>query len=149
MVLERVLAILEAVAGRTAYLDLMVENPSILEQLVRLGDASPWFSAQIARQPLLLDELVDPRTLYRPPRREDLENELNRRIGAVGMNDLEYWMESLRVFKQANLLRVAASDITSVLPLMKVSDHLSEIAETVLNATATLCWEQLKQKHGK
>jgi hypothetical protein len=38
-------------------------------------------------------------------------------------------MEALCIFRQVNTLKVAAADITEVLPLMKVSDHLSDIAE--------------------
>jgi glutamate-ammonia-ligase adenylyltransferase len=147
-VLEHIFNLIRSIHRRTAYLALMLENPSILNHLVTLTGASPWIAQYLCRHPVLLDELVDPRTLYRPPPREDLENELNRRTSAAGMDDLEYWMESMRVFKQINLLRVAASDITSVLPLMKVSDHLTDIAETALTATATLCWEQLKLKYG-
>ncbi|MBI5894647.1 MAG: bifunctional glutamine synthetase adenylyltransferase/deadenyltransferase, partial [Desulfobacterales bacterium] len=47
-----------------------------------------------------------------------------------------------------NVLRVAASDITHVLPLMKVSDHLSDIAEVVLEGAVNLCFQQLKDKYG-
>ena len=42
-------------------------------------------------------------------------------------------MDILRQFKHANVLRVAAADIVEALPLMKVSDHLTWIAETVLD----------------
>jgi len=147
-VLEHIFNLIRCIHRRTAYLALMLENPSILHHLVTLTGASPWIAEYLCRHPVLLDELVDPRTLYRPPRREELEDELNRRLATGGTEDLEYWMESLRVFKQVNLLRVAASDITSVLPLMKVSDHLSDIAEVTLNAAATLCWEHLKLKYG-
>ncbi|MEJ2661652.1 MAG: hypothetical protein P8Z73_13140, partial [Desulfobacteraceae bacterium] len=75
------------------------------------------------RHPVLLDELLDPRTLYRPPKRESLVSELRSRLSGVPAQDLEHQLEVLRIFKQTNMLRVAASDITHVLPLMKVSDH--------------------------
>jgi glutamate-ammonia-ligase adenylyltransferase len=62
--------------------------------------------------------------------------------------DLEYQMEELRVFKQVNTLRVAAADITGVLPLMKVSDHLSDIAEVAVEKAVAITWHYLVTKHG-
>ena len=57
-------------------------------------------------------------------------------------------MEALCIFKQINMLRVAAADVTGALPLMRVSDHLSGIAETVLTAVIDLSWKHLTEKHG-
>ena len=41
-------------------------------------------------------------------------------------------MEALRYFKLAHGLRCAASEVTGALPLMKVSDYLSFLAEAIL-----------------
>jgi glutamate-ammonia-ligase adenylyltransferase len=60
----------------------------------------------------------------------------------------EQQLETLRVFKQTNLLRVAASDITNVLPLMKVSDHLSDIAEVILSEAVDMSWRYLGSQTG-
>ena len=61
--LKRILDLIEAVASRSVYLSLLVENPLALSQLVKLATASSWIVAHIARFPLLLDELLDPRAL--------------------------------------------------------------------------------------
>jgi glutamate-ammonia-ligase adenylyltransferase len=147
--LDRVFELIKSIQQRTAYLALLVEKPAVLDHLVSLTGASPWISSFLNRHPVLLDELLDPRTLYRPPLRQTLDEELIRRLGEIDPNDLEYQMEALRVFKQINVLRVAASDITQVLPLMKVSDHLSDIAESVVTAVVSLCWQQLTHKYGR
>ena len=146
-VLDRLLMILQAIAQRTAYLDLLVENPPVLDQLVRLTSASPWFAEQIARQPVLLDDLVDPRELYAPLRRESLGRELADLIaGAEG--DLEQEMERLRQFVNTNRLRVAAADVAGVIPLMVVSDYLTDIAEVTLAQALQMAWRDLAAKHG-
>ncbi|RJQ71714.1 MAG: bifunctional [glutamate--ammonia ligase]-adenylyl-L-tyrosine phosphorylase/[glutamate--ammonia-ligase] adenylyltransferase, partial [Desulfobacteraceae bacterium] len=149
LVLGRVFDLIRGIQRRTSYLALLLENPTILSHLVQLVGASPWIATFLSRHPVLLDELLDPRSLYRPPRRQTLADELNQRLAQVDRDDLEYQMEVLRVFKQVNVLRVAASDITHVLPLMKVSDHLSDIAEVVLDAAVNLCFERLREKYGK
>src|SRR5690606_21031176 len=79
---------------------------------VQLCAASPWIARYLAHHPLLLDELLDPRTLYLPLGKEALERELALRLEAVADDDLEQQMEVLRQFKQTNTLRVAAADIT-------------------------------------
>ena len=147
--LQRVIGLLEAVAGRSAYLALLVENPMALSQLVQLCAASPWIARQLTRHPILLDELLDPRSLYAPLDKIALAQELLTLMQPVPAADLERQMEALRWFKQANVLRVAAADIAAAMPLMVVSDHLTEIAETVLHEVLGLAWEHLAARHGR
>lgn len=146
---SRLLRFLEAVARRSAYIALLVENPMALKQLIKLSAASPWIADQLTRHPVLLDELLDVGTLYAPPNRAELDDELRQQMLRVPEDDLELQMESLRTFKQAHLLRVAASEVTESLPLMKVSDYLTWLAESILNEVLKLAWAQLVDKHGK
>ncbi len=147
--LERTLQLVEAVLRRTAYLVLLVENPGALKQLVTLCAASPWIAEQLARTPILLDELLDVRTLYTPPDRTELRDELRQQLLRLPEDDVEAQMECLRYFKNAHRLRVAASEVAGVLPLMKVSDYLTYIAETVLEAVLQLAWNHLVEKYGR
>lgn len=64
-------------------------------------------------------------------------------------DDLEQQMETLRHFKLAHGLRVAASEIAGTLPLMKVSDYLTWLAEAILVEVLELAWRQLVQRHGR
>lgn len=146
--LARVLQLIQAVVRRSAYLVLLSENPLARQQLVRLCAASPWFGDQLAKQPILLDELIDPQSLYSPPDKAHLQAELRQQLLRIPEDDIEQLMEALRYFKNAHLLRVAASDITGALPLMKVSDYLTWTAETVLEAVLDIAWRTLTEKHG-
>ncbi len=146
--LRRLAPLLETISRRSAYIALLIENPMALSQLVRLVSASVWIGLRLTQYPLLLDELLDPRTLYRPPDRAGLEAELATRLSAVDGEDLEQQMEALRHFKRANVLRVAAADVVGAIPLMVVSDHLTWIAETVLGAVYRLAWDAMVARHG-
>ena len=145
--LDRILDLLKAIEGRVSYLALLLENPNSLVHLVRLVSASSLLATFLSRHPLLLDELLDPRTLYSPPSRKSLIDEIEQRLERLP-DDLELQMEELRVFKQVNVLRVAAADVTEVLALMRVSDHLSDIAEVALKEVLELAWKHLSAKHG-
>ena len=146
--LERILRVLEVVVRRTAYLAMLVEHPLILTQMARLASMSPWITDRIARHPLLLDELIDPRRLYAPLRRDDLRQELDGLLDRVDPGDLEQQMERLRQFAQGNMLRVAAADLTGAIPLMIVSDYLTEIAETSVAHVLRITEDYLYQRHG-
>jgi len=146
--LERVLKLINAILRRSAYLVLLSENASALQQLVRLCSASRWFADVLTRQPVLLDELITPQSLYSPPDKQMLNAELNQQMLRIPEDDEEQLMDSLRYFKNAHLLRVAACDVTDVLPLMKVSDYLTWLAESILDKVLDIAWRLLTAKHG-
>ncbi len=146
--LHRIIDLIKTIERRTSYLALLLENPTALSHLVKLSAASPWIASFLARHPVLLDELLDPRTLYLPPQKIDMKTALRRRLDQVPKDDLEYQIEQLCIFKQINVLRVAAADVTGTLPLMRVSDYLSEIAESILSEVVDLAWNHLVSRHG-
>ncbi|GHE22169.1 bifunctional [glutamate--ammonia ligase]-adenylyl-L-tyrosine phosphorylase/[glutamate--ammonia-ligase] adenylyltransferase [Halomonas urumqiensis] len=146
--LERVLPLIESVLRRTAYLALLRENPDALGHLMTLCSASPWIAEQIARYPILLDELLTPDTLYTPADKSRLSDELRQALGRIPEDDEEAQLETLRVFKHAQVLHVAASDIAGTRHLMKVSDYLTYIAEVILEAVLAMAWKHLTRKHG-
>ncbi len=146
--LNRIIELIKTIEQRTSYLALLLENPATLSQLVKFSDASPWIISYIAKHPVLLDELLDPRTLYQPPEKEALKSAVWQRPAPVQTNDLELFIEELCIFKQINTLRVAAADVAGHLPLMKVSDRLSWIAEAILDRVLAFAWNELVEKHG-
>lgn len=147
-VLERVLGVLRQIVSRTAYLELLFENPPALQQLVRLCGRSGWLAEHLARYPMLLDELIDPEQLYQVATGADYRDRLRQQMMRVPEDDLELVMESLRQYKQAQTLRIAAADITGILPLMKVSDHLTWLAEALIDKVVELAWQQMTEKYG-
>ncbi len=146
--LKRLLNLLEAIASRSVYLSLLVENPLALSQLVKLTAASPWIVAYISRTPLLLDELLDPRSLYAPLQKDPLQQDLAKRLETIDPSDLERLMIELRHFKQANVLRVAAADIMDIIPIAVVSDYLTDIADVVIDRVILSAWQLVANKHG-
>ena len=149
LALKRILPLVVAVIRRSAYLALLIENPGALHELVSLCAASPWIAEQMARSPVLLDELLDQASLYSAPDKQALEDELRQQVARLPLDDLEAQMDALRYFKAAHVLRVAASEIAGRLPLMKVSDKLTFIAEVILEHTLHLAWADLTTKFGE
>lgn len=146
--LERILDLFEAIASRNVYFSLLAENPLALSQLVKLATGSAWVVHYISQHPILLDELLDPRALYHPLTRVELTAQLAQRLDMVDRADVEQLMVALRQFKQANVLRVAATDIIGVTPLMVVSDYLTDIAEAVVDLVLQRSWGLVAARHG-
>jgi glutamate-ammonia-ligase adenylyltransferase len=149
LALERLLPLVESVARRSAYLVLLMENLAALYELAVLCAASPWIAEQMVKYPVLLDELLDRASLYTAPDKSLLEEELRQQVARLAMDDLEAQMDALRYFKAAQLLRVAASELSGRLPLMKVSDRLTWIAEVILEQVLAVAWADLTRKYGQ
>jgi len=147
--LARVAELIQAVLRRSAYLALLAENPKALQQLVQLCERSSWVAEQLTAYPALLDELLDTRTLYTAPNRDLLQDQLRQQTLRLADDDLEQQMEVIRYFVRANTLRVAACDLTDVIPLMQVSDYLTWIAEVVIEHTVTVAWKYLGVQYGQ
>ncbi|WP_163923642.1 bifunctional [glutamate--ammonia ligase]-adenylyl-L-tyrosine phosphorylase/[glutamate--ammonia-ligase] adenylyltransferase [Photobacterium sp. Alg240-V54] len=147
--LPRLTKLIIRIATRTTYLELLTEHPVALKQLIRLCAASPMVADQLALYPLLLDELLDPQHLYQPTELTSYQDELREYLARIPEEDMEQQMEAIRQFKQTQLLRIAAADIAGVLPLMKVSDHLTYLAEAIIAAVVNQAWLQTAAKYGE
>jgi glutamate-ammonia-ligase adenylyltransferase len=147
-VLRRILAIIEATGKRSAYFALLRENGAARARLVQLCRHGDFLAAQIAAHPLLLDELIDERLLSQPPTRAGFARELESRMEQLHADDPEQQVEALRQFQRAALFRVAVADLTGVLPLMQVSDRLTDIAELIVARAMQLGWRQITAQFG-
>ncbi|MHC5176123.1 bifunctional [glutamate--ammonia ligase]-adenylyl-L-tyrosine phosphorylase/[glutamate--ammonia-ligase] adenylyltransferase [Serratia rhizosphaerae] len=147
--LARLTQLLLSIVTRTTYLELLVEYQAALSHLIRLCAASPMVASQLARYPLLLDELLDTNTLYQPVAPDAYRSELRQYLLRVPEEDEEQRLEALRQFKQAQQLRIAAGDIAGALPVMKVSDHLTYLAEAIIDAVVQQAWNDMLARYGQ
>ncbi len=147
-VLARLLRIVEAIGGRTAYLALLNENPQALTRLVRICGMGDYLARQVAAHPLLLDELLDQRVIDTLPDRAEFARELAVRLEHAG-DDEERQVDALRHFRRAAMFRIAMQDLTGRLPLMQVSDRLTDVAELILEQALALAWRQTAAVYGE
>lgn len=148
-ILQRIIPLLLSIVSRTTYLELILESEQVLTHVIRLCAASPMIAEQLASHPLLLDELIDPFSLYQPLPVTAYRDELRQYLLRIDEDDDEQQLEALRQFKQAQLLRIAAEDISGVLTVMKVSDHLTYLAEAIIDAVVIRAWNKLIKRYGK
>lgn len=144
--LLRITDLLESICRRASYLALLAEHPQAMHLLVKLCSSSPWLSNYLIQHPILLDELLDTRTLYAAPDFVAMRVELEKRLNAAD-GDVEQQMDLMRHFKHANVFRFAAQDINGELTPEKLSDYLSELADLVLSVSLMYIWPHVRGKH--
>lgn len=149
ILLARIFPLLVNIVSRTTYLELLLEYPTALKQLIRLCSASPMISDQLAHYPILLDELIDINSLYQTVAPGAYKSELYQYLLRIAVDDEEQQLEALRQFKQMQLLHIAAADVQHVLTTMKVSDHLTYVAEALLDFVVQMAWNQMVSRYGK
>ena len=116
--------------------------------MIDLCAQSQLVADQLARHPILLDELLNSDSLRNPLPFSRYPAELQQYLLRLPPDDEEQFIDALRQFKQAILLRVAAADILGALPVMKVSDHLTYLAEAIIEAVVNLAWKQVSARFG-
>jgi glutamate-ammonia-ligase adenylyltransferase len=144
--LERMLQLLESVSRREAYLALLEEYPQALARVAELMSASPWAAEYLTLHPILLDELLDARSLYAAPDWPLLTANLRAQLDEAA-GDTEKQMDLLRHFKHVQTLHLLAQDLAGTLLLETLSDDLSDLARVILREVLRLAWQDVKQRH--
>jgi glutamate-ammonia-ligase adenylyltransferase len=144
--LGRLLDFFEAIARRAAYLALLTEFPHTLERVIRMMSASDWAAKYLTRHPILLDELLEDRTLKAAPDWPAFALEVQRQLDATP-DDTEQQMNVLRDLHHAQLFRLLAQDLEGDLTVEKLADHLSALADILVAAIIQAAWKTIHSRH--
>ncbi len=148
--LSRLTTLLETIGRRASYLALFDEFPHAFERVAHLVSASAWAADYLRKHPIVLDELLDARVLDTPPDEQAFRAELSARVNEAlhnGVPDLERQMDALREVHHAHLFRLLVQDLDGRWPVEKLSDHLSALADNVLQVTLTTVWPTMNKRH--
>lgn len=146
--LLRVLSLFHAVAGRSGYLQLLFDSEKTLRNLVRLFAQSPWLAEFVANHPMVLDDLLDIEQLHSFAGVAENVAALATELRYHKDPDLGELMDLVRHFQQSRIVRIAASDVNGDLSVMRVSDGLSWLAESVLQIATKLVRSEMEARHG-
>jgi glutamate-ammonia-ligase adenylyltransferase len=145
--LERMLRLLESVSRRAVYIALLREYPEALERVAKLASTSQWAAEYLSTHPILLDELLHPEGFQNAPDWSESRAVLLRQLKQAEGNDTEQQMDVLRHFHHAQLFQLLARDVEGLLPLETLSDHLTELADLILDRVMHLAWSGLRRRH--
>lgn len=144
--LLRWLELLEAISRRGAYLALLQQYPQAVQRVTDLIGASRWAAHYLTRHPILLDELLDDRHLQADPDWTRFARELSERLDALEP-DMEHQMDMMREQHHAQVFRLLTQDIAGRLSVERLADHLSALADIILECTLPLVWRKMRKRH--
>ena len=144
--LIRLLDFFETIARRSAYLALLTEYPHTLKRVIRMMAASDWAAKYLTRHPVLLDELLDDTSLQAEPDWSEFAQECRRQLTAFH-GDTERQMDVLREQHHAQLFRLLAKDIDGLLTIERLADHLSALADLLIDIALETVWKSLPNHH--
>ena len=142
----RGLNFLDAICRRGAYLALLQQYPQALRKLSEMVGGSTWAAEYLTRHPIVLDELLGPKLYDMATDWQGFTTELNEKL-AEYPDDAERQMDILREMHHAQVFRILAQDLAGMYTVEKLSDHLSQLADIILDATLRRCWDKLRTKH--
>jgi len=157
--LLRFFDMLEAVARRSAYLSILSEYPQALSNVLALLKASQWGAEYLTRHPHLLDYLLNSRTekaLIEHPEQywQEVKATLEMRLDDVMADGdgSEQAMDILRITHHTETFITLLADlgigVDHELSVEKVSDHLSALADLILETSLERIWPSVVKKFG-
>ena len=144
--LARCLDLIEAISRRGAYLALLQQYPQALRRVADLVGASRWAAQYLTRHPILLDELLDDRNLVAAPDWASVGMRLRETLDSFEP-DMERQMDVMREQHHAQVFRLLTQDVAGLLTVEKLADHLSALADLMLELAVPLVWRKIKTRH--
>ncbi|MDD4932504.1 MAG: glutamine-synthetase adenylyltransferase [Methylacidiphilaceae bacterium] len=123
-VLRRFVSFVSKYGARSFLFESLAANPKALELLMKLFDASSFFSEILFAQPELFEEIAQSRSLGERKGRDDYLEELSRLPGDVAL--------AARVYRRGELLRILLRDILGLADLPEVQREYTALAEACL-----------------
>ena len=144
LALRRLLALLQNILRRSAYLALLDEQPAALQRLVDVVSRSALLAERLAAHPLLLDELLDARVAGSLPDRDALV----AASAAVAGDDAEAVLHELNEVRQALSFRIAMAVRDRRQPAAASAQQLAWLADGVVARLLALAWSEVGSAHG-
>ncbi|MEN9313810.1 MAG: Glutamate-ammonia-ligase adenylyltransferase [Pseudomonadota bacterium] len=147
--MSRLIDFIEAVIGRPAYIALLAQYPQAQARVMKLLDRAKWAADYLNRHPILLDELLDGQ-LLEPTDYAAWERNLREALAVAlhdGAPDVELQMDIVREGHHAQLFRLLVQDLEGLHTVERISDHLSELADRVLQIAIDQTWPLVRNRH--
>ncbi|HET9047535.1 MAG TPA: bifunctional [glutamate--ammonia ligase]-adenylyl-L-tyrosine phosphorylase/[glutamate--ammonia-ligase] adenylyltransferase [Chiayiivirga sp.] len=148
LVLERGLALIQAILRRSSYLALLDEQPAALARLVDVIAASRWMAERLCSHPLLLDELLDARTVPDANATEEAARLLQQALAGVAEDDLEARVQALNEVRQGVAFRIARAHLIEARPAVACTRLLAELAQFVVAQILPWARADVARRHG-
>lgn len=147
--LLRLCRLMQAVARRSSYLALLEEQPPARRRLARLFADSAFLAERVIAQPILLDDVLDPRIDQLPFKRADIAAEIARVLGTLEVREAEAELERINEFRSSTAFRLGLAFNDARVDAVATARRLAALAESVVGAVLALSERELVAQHGR
>jgi glutamate-ammonia-ligase adenylyltransferase len=147
--LLRLCRLVQTVARRPSYLALLEEQPSARKRLAQLFADSAFLAERVIAQPLLLDDVLDPRIDQIPLKRSDISAEIARVLATLDEREAEAELERINEFKSSIAFRLGLAFNDGRADAVATARRLAALAESAVNAIAALAEREVIAAHGR
>ena len=139
--------LVQSVARRSAYLALLEEHPAARTRLARLCAEQVWLAQRVVAQPLLLDDVLDPRLEHLPQGEAEVERELAGLLVAHE-GDPEETLSAIAEWRDSFALRAGLALRDDHADAVLTARRLALAASAVVAAVLELARRELIAQHG-
>lgn len=144
----RVVRLLHAIAGRTAYLALLSEKRGARTRLVDVFAHSAFLAERVIVHPLLLDDLLDERFDEAVPDAAVIADTFARQLARAASGDVEAELAALHDARQSLVFRLGLAWLARRIDAVDCAAALAGVAATALRHALALATRDLARSHG-
>ncbi len=138
---------LQALQRGGRLISLLGQNSDLVALVALVLGAAPRLGDMLARQPQLMDGLIDPRFFGAMPDRKELSARLATTLSEA--DSYEEFLDRLRLFGQESLFLIGARILSGTVAAQQASTAFADVAEGVVQTVHRLVSDQFASQHGR
>src|SRR5262245_7625490 len=135
-----------AAVNRIHLFSYFKDSPRTLGILAKAFGSSPYMAEILIRDPVYLYWVTDSQTLNQQRRKVEMGRDLARALKTI--TTIEKRLDFLRAFKRKEMLHLGVRDLLRLCSVEETLGALSNLAETLIDATCKICEEELLRQYG-
>jgi len=138
---------LQALQRGGRLITLLGQNRDLVALVALVLGAAPRLGDMLARQPQLMDGLIDPRFFGAMPDRRELSARLAETLKEAGA--YEEFLDRLRLFGQESLFLIGTRILSGTVSAQQAGTAFADVAEGIVHTVHGLVTERFAVQHGR
>jgi glutamate-ammonia-ligase adenylyltransferase len=138
--------LLQALHRGGRLISLLSQNRELVALIALVLGAAPRLGDMLARQPQIMDGLIDPRFFGAMPDRQELSGRLAATLADAG--SYEEFLDRLRLFGQESLFLIGTRILSGTVSTQQASVAFADVAEGIVGTVHHLVSDRFSAQHG-
>src|SRR5262249_35777427 len=139
--------LLQALQRGGRLINLLSQNRELVALVALVLGAAPRLGDMLARQPRLMDGLLDPRFFGAMPDKRELSQRLPATLKDA--NSYEEFLDRLRQFGQESLFLIGTRILSGTVSAQQASTAFADVAEGIVHTVHGLVTDRFAAQHGR